>query len=264
MNVLVLIKEVPEMEKVKFDTERGVVNRTSARAEMNPFDLYALQAAVDLKEKADVHITAVTMGPMTATGTLRDCWARGADHCVLLSDRVFAGSDTYATAKVLSAAIQTMKFDLILCGEKSVDGDTAQVGAEVAELLNLPHTYYAGQIKEVDQKAVTVVANGIAGASQTRRMSLPALVSVDKGIAVPKLPGLERKLDSLKTEIEILNLDSISGIASAEEVGLKGSPTKVAKVVVPKIQTRSSIVFRDDLEGFADAVAACLEEVAEL
>ena len=146
MNILVLIKEVPDMEKVRFDSERGVVDRSSAPAEINPFDESALQAALELKRKYGAHVTAMTMGPLRAEKTLQDAYARGADEGILLTDRAFGGSDTIATSKALSAAVAAGDYDLILCGEKSVDGDTAQVGAETAELLGIPHAYYVDSI----------------------------------------------------------------------------------------------------------------------
>ena len=127
MKILVLLKEVPDMEKVRFDSQRGVVDRSSAPAELNPFDESALQAALDLKRKTGAHVTVLTMGPPRAELTLQDACARGADAGILLTDRAFGGADTFATSRTLAAAIATLDYDLILCGEKSVDGDTAQV-----------------------------------------------------------------------------------------------------------------------------------------
>ena len=148
MNIVVLIKEVPDMTKVKFDRERGVVDRAGAPAEINPFDENAIQAALNLKKtKENVTITVVTMGPLRAEKSLRMAYAKGVDKMVLVSDRAFGGSDTFATARVLAAALKNIEnIDLIICGEKSVDGDTAQVGAEVAEFLNIPHSYYVDKI----------------------------------------------------------------------------------------------------------------------
>jgi len=256
MNIIVLIKEAPDMERVRFDRERGVIDRASAGAEINPFDLHALQAAVDLKARHGARVTAVSMGPERCAASLRDAWARGADRCVCVTDRRIAGSDTLATARALSAAISRMEYDLVLCGEKTVDGDTAQVGAEVAELLGIPHSYYAQSIDGIDGEHVRLISADICGSSQARRMRLPALVSVSRRISAPLLPPLKRKLDSLSVEIEKVGLDELG--LSEELAGLKGSPTRVSKIMVPPPAQRKGRIFRDDLRGFAE----CFVEAA--
>jgi len=250
MNIVVLIKEVPDMERVRFDRERGVVDRASAGAEINPFDLHALQAAVDLKERHGARVTAVSMGPERCAASLRDAWARGADACVCVTDRRFGGADTLATSRALAAAISRMDCDLVLCGEKTVDGDTAQVGAEVAELLGIPHSYYVERITEIDSAHVCLTTSDICGSRQTRRMKLPALVSVARRVAEPKLPSLKRKLDSLGINIEKLGADEL-GVCE-KDAGAKGSPTRVSKIVVQKSAQRKGRIFRDDLGGFAE------------
>ncbi len=264
MNILVLIKEVPDMGKVTFDNERGVVNRAKAPAEINPFDENALEAAIDLKQSyvhENIRITALSMGPERAQKSLRIAYARGADKGVLLTDIKFGGSDTCATARTLAAAIHAMgEFDLILCGEKSVDGDTAQVGAEVAEYLDIPHCYYVGAIEELTAKTVVVCAEDIWGQTQRRRMMLPALISVTKNITAPKLPSVRRRLESRTVEIEKMSLKDLSGYLKEEETGIKGSPTKVSKVIVPQGIERSSILFRDESEAFMNSIDQILLE----
>lgn len=262
MNVFVMIKEVPDMAKVKFDSEKGTVNRNSAEAEINPFDLNALQAAVDLKETVDCRIIAVTMGPPKAEKSLKDAYARGADGCVLATDAKFGGSDTLATSSTLAAAIQkTASPDLILCGEKSVDGDTAQVGAEVAEMLHIPHCYYVEKIKWMTREKVCVIVEDMSGKKQERELELPALLSVTKNINFPKMPSLKRKLASLDAEIETLRLTDLEGILKEEETGFKGSPTKVLKIEVPEPETRDSRIFREDYRTFSQAVRQTIEDL---
>jgi len=251
MNIIVLIKEVPDMERVRFDRERGVVDRASASAEINPFDLHALQAAVDLKARYGGRVTAVSMGPERCAASLRDAWARGADECVCVTDRRFSGADTLATSRVLAAAVGRMDYDLILCGEKTVDGDTAQVGAQLAELLGIPHSYYVQSITGVDKTSVHVATSEICGSGQVRRMKLPALVSVARSIAVPRLPELRRKLDSFSLDVQKLGAGDLG--VSENDVGAKGSPTKVVKIVVQKSAERKGRIFRDELGGFAEA-----------
>ncbi|WP_206460820.1 electron transfer flavoprotein subunit beta/FixA family protein [Anaerovorax sp. IOR16] len=263
MNILVLVKEVPDMEKVKFDQEKGVVDRSSAEAEINPFDENALQAAVDQKEKEqkNVTVTVMTMGPQRAEKTLRDAYARGADKGVLLTDRKFGGSDTCATAKTLAAAIRKIgNFDLILCGEKSVDGDTAQVGAEVAEFLDIPHAYYVEEIRNLDHDSVQVTIENIGGDRQVRTMKLPALIGVTKNISRPKLPTVNRKLESLTIQVETITLQDLNGFMSEEECGFKGSPTKVSKIEIPKEVKKNNQVFREDFTAFLQSVTDVLTE----
>ena len=258
MEILVLIKEVPDMGKVEFDNEKGVVNRSKAPAEINPFDENALEAAIELKDlyaHEDICVTALSMGPERAEKSLRTAYARGADKCVLLTDIKFGGSDTCATAKTLAAAVHAMGgFDLILCGEKSVDGDTAQVGAEVAEYLNIPHCYYVREIEKLTQESVVVCAEGIWGQNQRRRMTLPALISVTKNIAVPKLPSVRRRLESRSVRIEKKALKDLKGYLKEEDAGIKGSPTRVSKVVIPQDPERVSTLFRNESDAFINAL----------
>lgn len=262
MDIFVLIKEVPDMAKVKFDSERGTVNRSSADAEMNPFDLNALQAAVDLKERYGCRVTAIIMGPPKAEASLKDAFARGADRCVLVTDVKFGGSDTLATSRTLAAAVKkTGAPSLILCGEKSVDGDTAQVGAEVAELMEIPHSYYVEKIQDLSEKEVRVTVEDLGGKKQERAMSLPALLSVTKNINFPQMPTLKRKLESLDTEIAVLRLADLQGMLTEEETGFKGSPTQVLKIEVPKMKTRDSKVFREGYDEFRDAIRQTIEDV---
>lgn len=261
-HIFVLIKEVPDMTRVKFDSEKGTVNRNSADAEMNPFDLNALQAAVDLKQICGCQVTAVIMGPPKAEKSLKDAFARGADRCVLVTDAKFGGSDTLATSRTLAAAVKKMgKPDLILCGEKSVDGDTAQVGAEVAERMGIPHSYYVEEICGMSEKEVTVRVEDLSGKKQERVMTLPALLSVTKNINFPQMPTLKRKLESLDAEIIRLKLADLEGLLTEEETGFKGSPTKVLKIEVPSLKTRDSKIFRESYGEFSAAIRGAIKEV---
>jgi len=255
MNILVLIKEVPDMTKVKFDSEKGVVDRSSADSEINPFDMNALQAAVNIKNKYGANVTVLTMGPPKSEKSLRDAYARGADKGVLMTDRKFGGSDTCATAITLSAGIKHLgKYDLIICGEKSVDGDTAQVGAEVAEFLDIPHSYYVEKINNLNDKEIEVVIENVCGSKQVRKMKLPALIGVTKNINSPKLPTVNRKLESLEIEVEKISLDDLCEYINEDNTGFKGSPTKVSKIIIPSPLERVSHIFRDDYVSFKEAV----------
>lgn len=256
MNILVLMKEVPDMEKVKFDSQRGVVDRSSAPAEINPFDESALEAALDLKERCGAQVQVMTMGPPRAKASLQDAFARGADSGILVTDRAFSGSDTMATSRTLAAAIDRQQYDLILCGEKSVDGDTAQVGAETAQLLGIPHAYYVDSIEPEGEDKIRVTIENLCGNRQVRIMKLPALAGVTKNIGKLRLPSVSRKLESITKDFPQVGLSDLQGL-SKEDTGFSGSLTKVAKIEVPSVQERESEIFREDIGAFE----AKLEEV---
>ncbi len=255
MNILALVKEVPDMTKVNFDCERGVVDRSSAESEINPFDINALQTAVNIKNQYGAKVSVLTMGPPKAEKSIRDAYARGADEGILLTDRKFGGADTCATAMTLSAVIKYLgNFNLIVCGEKSVDGDTAQVGAEVAEFLDIPHAYYVDKIIEITNENITVEIEEICGSKQIRKMKLPALIGVTKNINHPRLPTVNRKLESLEIDVKTISLEDLSDYISEESTGFKGSPTKVSKIEIPRTIKRESLILRDDYNSFKEII----------
>ncbi|UMZ74110.1 electron transfer flavoprotein subunit beta/FixA family protein [Natranaerofaba carboxydovora] len=257
MKIGVLIKQVPDMEKVKFDTEKGVVDRKSAGTEVNPFDLNALETAVQIKEKYGGEITAFSMGPSSAKEALKDAISRGADDGILLNDRSFAGSDTWSTSFILSNAIKKIKeLDLIITGVMSVDGDTAQVGPQVAEFLDLPNASFVSEVKKVDKEGIEVVFEAFDGSFLTR-LKLPALISVTKDINNPRLPLLRDKLNSRKTEIPVWGREDIGKDIPPESLGIKGSPTKVKKIVVPPPMEREGKIY--DKEELDEGVEKVLE-----
>ncbi|MBO3802179.1 MAG: electron transfer flavoprotein subunit beta/FixA family protein [Candidatus Brockarchaeota archaeon] len=259
MKIVVLIKQVPDITRVKFDAERGRIDRSSAEAEINPFDLNALEAAVQVKEKLGGTVVAISMGPQNAAVALRDALARGADEAILLEDNKFAGADTLATSYTLAGAIKKLgNFDIIFCGEKTVDGDTGQVGAEVAEFLQVPHLYYVSKVKEVKEDKIVVVSE-MEEASYVVECEFPVLVSVTKDVNKPRLPTLREKLKAMKAEIKIWHAENLTDIINLSNVGYAGSPTVVSKVVVPKEKGREGKVFKEINEG----IKVVLEELAK-
>jgi len=260
LKIIVLIKQVPEIEKVKFDYERGRLDRSSAGAETNPFDLNALEAAVQIKEKVGGSITAISMGPMQAMEALRDAIARGADEAILLSDEKFAGADTLATAYTLAAAIKKVgEFDLIICGEKTVDGDTAQVGPEVAEFLGIPHAAYVEEIRRVNEDSITVLAR-MERSRHIIKLKLPALVTVTKDINNPRLPTLRDKLKAMRTPITVWKYADLSEIAEPYYFGFEGSPTRVVKVYTPTSEGRKGQAISGTPEEVAQKIVYILRE----
>lgn len=243
MRIVVPIKQVPDMTQVKFDTNKGIVDRSSAGAEINPFDLYALEAAVQIKERLDCTITAISMGPRRAESALRDALARGADSAILLEDRRFAGADTLATSYTLARAMKKLgEFDLIICGEKTVDGDTGQVGPELAEYLNIPHVSYLSKIIEVSEKLVVI--SDMEGEAYTVEGELPLLITVTKDINTPRLPTFRDKVKARKAEVQVWGAEELSSLTDKGRFGARGSPTKVHKVIIPSEEGRKGKIFK--------------------
>jgi len=258
LNVIVLVKQVPEIEKVRFDREKGRLDRGSAGAVVNPFDLHALETAVRIRESAGGKVTALSMGPKKAEESLRDVLARGADRAVLLTDARFAGADTLATSYTLSIAIQKLgAFDLIVCGEKTVDGDTAQVGPEVAEFLDIPHVAYVEEIREIWESGI-VVRSKTGKHYLLVELEFPALITVTKDINTPRLPTLKDKLKSRKAAITAWGAQDLSEAGGTDFFGLSGSPTWVANVYAPHSGERKGQTIRGTPEVAARKIADIL------
>lgn len=236
MNIIVCMKQVPDTAKVKFNRETNTLDRRSAENIMNPFDRQALEVALCLKDKEGAKVTALTMGLPQATDILKEALAMGADDAVLLSDRVLGGSDTLATSMALAAAIKHLgPVDLVLCGMEAVDGNTAQVGPEIAEHLGIPQITGSLSLKYEDGKFIVVRENETY--KFTLAASAPLLVTVNKSEKEPRFASIKGKMKARKAQIPTLGAADI-GIDAAE-TGLKGSPTKVkgvATAVPPEIK----------------------------
>jgi electron transfer flavoprotein beta subunit len=264
LNIIVLVKQVPEIEKVRFDHEKGRLDRSSAGAVINPFDLNALEAAVQIKEKMEGVVTALSMGPRKAEESLRDAIARGADEAILLTDTRFAGADTLATSYTLASAIKKLgEFDLIVCGEKTIDGDTAQVGPEVAELLGIPHVAYVEEIKEVKEENLVVKSKAEKN-YYLIELDFPGLITVTKDVNSPRLPALRDKLKSRKAEITTWRAEDLSDMARAECFGLSGSPTWVAKTYAPFGEKRRGWIIKGTPEETAKKLLHVLSNASVL
>ena len=257
--IIVPIKQVPDMSQVKFDTEKGRIDRSSAGAEINPFDLNALEAAVQIKDKLGGMVTTISMGPPSAESVLRDALSRGADEAVLLVDSAFAGADTLATSYALAAAIKKLgEFDLIICGEKTVDGDTGQIGPEIAEHLGIPHVAYVSEIKEMGEKMVLVCE--MEDNRYLIESGFPLLITVTKDINVPRLPSLRNTLKARKAKIEIWTAADLTPNVDRSRFGLQGSPTRVHKVTVPTEKGRKGEIFKDTVNEAVKRIAGAFEE----
>lgn len=233
MNIVVCIKQVPDSSEVRINPETNTLIRDGVPTIINPYDVHAVEAGLQIKESAGGKVTALTMGPPQAESALRDVIAMGVDDAVLLTDRAFAGSDTWATAYTLAKAIENIKADVIICGKQAIDGDTAQVGPEIAEFLDIPHISYVRKIEEVKTDSIRVqrlMDDGYDVVEST----LPVLLTVVKELNQPRLPSLKGKMAAKKAEIKKLTAKEI-GIEE-KDTGLKGSPTQVKKIFAPEIR----------------------------
>lgn len=245
MNILVCVKQVPDTTEIKIDPVTNVLIRKGVPSIVNTFDAYALELAVQLKEKNGGNIVVISMGPEQAKTALKECLSTGADEAYLISDRAFGGSDTLATSYILSTYIKHLekekgKFDLILCGKQAIDGDTGQVGPEIAEHLGLPQVTYATDIKFEDGE--TLVKRDNDQGYDWIKVETPALVTVTKTSYEPRYATLKSKMAANRAEIPVLTSESAD--IDLESCGLKGSPTKVSKTYTP-IRLNNGVVIEE-------------------
>jgi electron transfer flavoprotein beta subunit len=241
MTIIVCIKQVPEVSEVKINPKTNTLIREGVPSIINPFDTYAIEEGVRLREKYGGTVVILTMGPPQAETALRQAVEVGADEMVLLSDRAFAGSDTLATSFALSQAIRKIGgYDLILCGKQAMDGDTGQVGPGIAEFLDLPLMTYVKKVVELEPgKRIRVEAMTDDG-YDVLEASLPAVLTVVKEINVPRLPSLRAKMKAKSGKATVLKAADIG--APSGKIGLEGSPTAVWKIFTPKPRSGGEIL----------------------
>lgn len=253
MNMLVCIKQVPDTTEIKIDPETNTLIRAGVPSIVNPFDAYALESAARVKDKTGGRIVVVSMGPDQAKEALRECLTVGGDKAYLVTDRAFGGSDTLATSYILSQSIKAIeekegKFDIIFCGKQAIDGDTAQVGPEIAEHLDYPQITYAIEVEAADN-AVQVKRETEEGYA-VLEADLPCVVTVTKPFFEPRLPTIKSKMAAKKAEISIITAADIE--IDLTKAGLKGSPTKVKRTFTPQVK-KSGITIQEDNETAAGA-----------
>ena len=259
--VLVLVKHVPATETVKMDPETGTMVRAGLEMVINPLDLHAVEEAVRIRERCeeDLQITALTMGPASASDAVREAIAMGCTDGLHLCGKAFAGSDTWATAYALAQAVKHLgEFDLILCGERATDGETGQVGPMVGTMLEIPVLTYASRIEEDGNGSLTV-HRAIEGGHEVVSSPLPALACVVKEINEPRLPTLGGKITARGAEVPVWGSEEIE--ADEALLGLNGSPTRVVKVFYPTLTRTGEIVSTDEtsVEACVDRLMAFLE-----
>lgn len=237
MNILVCVKQVPDTTEIKIDPITNTLIRAGVPSIVNPFDAYALELALRIKETNGGTITVLSMGPEQAKNALRQCLSIGADKAILLSDRVFGGSDTLATSYILSIAIKaienkTEKFDLIFCGKQAIDGDTGQVGPEIAEHLGCSQVTYASDIA-IDGKNIRVKREN-EDHIEIIETQIPTVITVSKTAYEPRYATIKSKLAANKVQISTITSSDLD--IDLERIGLKGSPTKVKKTFTPQLK----------------------------
>lgn len=262
MKIIVCIKQVPDTTDVKINPETNTLVREGVASIINPFDMYAIEEGVRLKERFGGEVVVLTMGPPQAKEALKEAIALGADSAVLLSDRVFAGSDTWATSLVLAKAIKKIgDFDMIICGKQASDGDTAQVGPGIATHINLPQATYVRRLDSVhldtDPKII-VVERLLEEGYELLELQLPALITVVKEINEPRMPSLRGKMTARKAVIPVWGNKELE--IPEDEIGLKGSPTQVVKIFTPP-QKEGGKIFDCEPEEAVDQLVAEIKEL---
>ena len=245
MNIIVCLKQVPDTNEVRINQETGTLIRDGGPSIINPDDKNGLEEALRLRDEFGGKVTVISMGPPQAKEALREAVAMGADEVYLVSDRAFGGSDTWATATVLTAAIEKIRnYDLIICGRQAIDGDTAQVGPEIAEFLGIPQVTYAKKIDVKEDKFI--VERFTETGDYVIEVSKPVLLTAIKELNNPRYPsvkGIYKAYRDLKDEeIKVLTLADLD--IDTTQIGLKGSPTNVYKSFVP-VKNKENKIFND-------------------
>jgi electron transfer flavoprotein alpha/beta subunit len=231
MNIIVLVKQVPDASEVKINRETNTLIRDGVPSIINPYDRYAIEEALRLREKHGGKVTAVTMGPPQAAEALKEAVSLGVDDVVLLSDRAFAGADTWATSYALSQGIRKIgNFDLVIAGKQAIDGDTAQVGPETADMLGIPFVAYIRKIEQVEGRKM-VAERLMDEGYDVVETSLPALITVVKEINEPRVPSLKGKMKAKNLKVTAWTAADIG--SDENKIGLRGSPTQVVRIFPP-------------------------------
>lgn len=257
MEIVVCVKQVPDTTEVKIDPVTNTLIRQGVPSIVNPFDKNALEAALQLKEKHGGKVTVISMGPPQAKDALKECLAMGADAAILVSDRAFGGADTLATSYTLAAAIRKLgNADLILFGKQAIDGDTAQVGPEVAEHLGLPQVTYVAKI-EVDGAAARVEREHEDG-YEVIEVGLPAVATIVKSANEPRFPTVKGTMKANRAEIPVWTAGELT--VDPVRLGLKGSPTQVRKIFTPKQRVQGVLIQKDTAREAVSELIAKLTE----
>ena len=238
MNIVVCIKQVPDTAVVKIDPKTGTLIRDGVPSIMNPEDKHALEGALQLKETNGAKVTVISMGLPMAKAVLREALCMGADEAILLTDRCLGGADTLATSKALAGVIKKLDFDIVLAGRQAIDGDTAQVGPEIAEHLNIPQVTYVQDVKVEGDSLI--VQRALEDGYQVVEVKTPCLLTAIEELNEARYMNIADIFSTSDDQIKVMTADDID--VDKEELGLKGSPTKVKKSMTKEVKGAGEIV----------------------
>jgi electron transfer flavoprotein beta subunit len=257
MNIIVCIKQVPETTEVRINPETNTLMREGVKSIINPFDMYAIEEGVRLKERFGGKVSVVTMGPPQADAALREAIAMGADEGYLVCDRAFAGSDTWATSYTLAGAIKRIgAFDLIICGKQASDGDTAQVGPGISTHLDIPQVTYVKKVEEATDKMMRV-ERMLEEGYEVIEAPLPLLLTVVKEINEPRIPSLKGLMRAKSAKIIVLTQKELN--LDGQQIGLCGSPTQVVKIFTPAPR-QGGVMLKGEAADIASELASLLKD----
>lgn len=255
MKIVVCLKQVPDTTAVKIDPKTGTLIRDGVPSIINPEDKHALEAALQLKDNNGAEVTVLSMGPPQAKSALREALCMGADKAILITDRAFAGADTLATSKALAGSLKKLEYDIIFAGRQAIDGDTAQVGPEIAEHLNIPQVTYVQGVK-VEEDGL-LVNRALEDGYELIKVEAPVLLTAIKELNEPRYMNVKNIFETSDDEILVWSADDID--VDKAELGLKGSPTKVKRSMTKEAKGAGEIV----KESPKDSVTYVLEKLKE-
>ena len=241
MKIVVCIKQVPDTTEVKLDPTTNTLIRDGVPSIINPDDKAGIEAALTLKEQLGGTVTVVCMGPPQADVALREALAMGCDDAILMSDRAFGGSDTYATAHVIAAGLKTLDYDLIITGRQAIDGDTAQVGPQIAEQLGIPQVSYAAEVKTAEDGAV-VVKRQFEDRYQLLKVKTPCLITALSELAQPRYMTVSGIVNAYNKEVKVLTFEDVKNNLNPDFIGLKGSPTNVKQSFTKQVKGAGTVI----------------------
>lgn len=238
MNIVVCLKQVPDTAAVKIDPKTGTLVRDGVPSIINPEDKHALESALQIKDEVGAKITVISMGPPQAKNALREALCMGADEAILITDRAFAGADTLATSKTLAGALKKLEYDIVFAGRQAIDGDTAQVGPEIAEHLDIPQVTYVQGVKLEEDGLL--VNRALEDGYELIKVNTPVLLTAIKELNEPRYMNVKYIFETANKEVEVWSADDIE--VNKEELGLKGSPTKVKKTMTKEAKGAGEVI----------------------
>ena len=259
MKIVVCIKQVPDTVEVKIDPKTGTLIRDGVPSIINHDDKTGIEAALTIREQVGGTVTVVSMGPPQADVAIREALAMGCDDGVLISGREFGGSDTLATSTIIAAGLKTLDYDLIITGRQAIDGDTAQVGPQIAEHLGLPQVSYAEDI-QVESENSIIVKRQYEDRYQKVRIKTPCVITALTELAEPRYMSVSGTVDAYAKEIKVLGFEELKDKLNPEHIGLKGSPTNVVQSFTKQAKGAGTVLKDASADEAVKAIIAKLEE----